>query len=156
MDGVILLRAINASFISREISNWTNFLIYVKLRKMKIVFSTKLGDMDQADQTTSNETIFSTNMENPLMSKKEKSIARILATKFHTDPATEPEIKVRLNPITGDLIINEHVDRRYKRAVKQKRSKRQKTGVSSEVVKSVGENQLVWLNTLKEEIAKPE
>ena len=88
MDGVILLRAINTSFVSRVILNWINFLIYVKLRKKKIMFPAKLGDMDQANQTTSNETIFSTNMENPSISKKEKSIAWILATKFHTDPVT--------------------------------------------------------------------
>jgi hypothetical protein len=156
MDGVILLRAINASFVSRVISNWINFLISVKLRKTKIVFSAKLGDMDKADQTTSSEPGFSTNMENPSMSKKEKSIAWILATKFHTDPATEPESEVRLNPIMRDLIINGHVDRRYKRAVKRKWSKRQKTGIRAEVVESVGENQPVWLNTLKEEIAKLE
>jgi hypothetical protein len=127
MDGGILLRAINTSFVSRVISNWINFLIYVKLRKKKIMFSAKLGDMDQANQTTSSETIFSTNMENPSISKKEKSIARILATKFHTGPATEPELEVILNPIMRDLIINVHEDRRYKRAVKRKQRKWQKT-----------------------------
>jgi hypothetical protein len=120
MNGVILLRAINTSFVSRVISNWINFLISVKLRKTKIVFSANLGDMDQADQTTFSEARFSTNMENPSMSKKEKSITWILATKFHTNPATEPKSEVRLNPIMRDLIINGHVDRRYKRAVKRK------------------------------------
>jgi hypothetical protein len=138
----------NRHFIRNEVIN--------KTRKTKIVFSAKLGDMDQADQTTSSETGFSTNMENPSMSKKEKSIARILATKFHTDPATEPESEVRLNPIMRDLIINGHVEKRYKQAERGKQSKRQKTGVRAEVVESVGENQPVWLNTLKEEISKLE
>jgi hypothetical protein len=48
------------------------------------------------------------------------------------------------------------MDMRYKRVVNRKRSKRQKTGVRAEVVESVGENQPVWLNTLKEEITKLE
>ena len=76
--------------------------------------------MDQADQTTSSETGFSTNMANPSMSKKEKSIAQILAIKFHIDPATEPESEAKLNPIMRDLIINGHIDGCYKRAVKRK------------------------------------
>jgi hypothetical protein len=95
MDGVILLRAINASFVSRVISNWINFLISVKLRKTKIMFSAKLGDMDKADQTTSSEPGFSTNMANSSVNKKERLVAQILATKFHTDPATEPEATKR-------------------------------------------------------------
>jgi hypothetical protein len=88
------------------------------------MFSAKLGDMDQADQTISSETRFSTNMENPSMSKKEKSIAHILATRFHTDLATEPKSEVRLNLVMRDLIINGNVDELYKRAVKKKQSKR--------------------------------
>jgi hypothetical protein len=63
---------------------------------------------------------FSTNMASSSMSKKEKTIAQILATKFHTDPATEPESEVRLNPVMRDLIINGHMDKLYKRAVKKK------------------------------------
>jgi hypothetical protein len=46
-----------------------------------------------------------------------------------------------------DLIIN-------RRALKKKRSKRQKTKIIVEMDESVGENQPVWLDTLKEEIAK--
>jgi hypothetical protein len=90
------------------------------------------------------------------MSKKERSIAQILATKFHTEPATEPELEVRLNPVMRDLIINRHVEEPYRRAVKKKRSKRQKTKTRAEAVESVGENQPVWLDTLKEEITKLE
>jgi hypothetical protein len=72
--------------------------------------------MDQDDQTTYSEIGFSTNMENPFMSKKEKSITRILATKFHTDPVTEPKSEVRLNHIMRDLIINGHMQNLYKKA----------------------------------------
>jgi hypothetical protein len=74
MDGVILLWEINASFIRRVISNWINFLIFVKLRKTKIVFSAKLGDMDKSDQTTSSEPGFSTNMEKSSVNKKERLV----------------------------------------------------------------------------------
>jgi hypothetical protein len=97
-------------------------------------------------------------MENSSAKKKERSVTQILATKFHTAPTIEPEAdkEVRLNPIMKDLIINEYVDGRHKRAVKRKRSKRQKTRIKAEAVKRVGENQLVWLSTLKEEIANLE
>ena len=84
LDGVILLWEINASFVSRVISNWINFLISVMLRKTKIVFSSKLGDMDKADQITSSEPGFSTNMANSSVNKKERLVAHILAKKFHT------------------------------------------------------------------------
>jgi hypothetical protein len=114
MGGIILLRAIVVSFISEVISNWIDFLISVELRKTKIVVSAKLEDMDKANQTISSETRFSTNMESLSMSKKERSIAQILATKFHTDPATELESGVRLNHVMRDLIINRHMDELYK------------------------------------------
>jgi hypothetical protein len=158
IDGIILLQEINASFVSRGISNWINFLISVKLRKKKILFSAKLGDMDKFDQTTSSKPGFSTNMENSSMNKRGRLVAQILATKFHTDPAREPEAdkEIILDPIIRYLIINEHADRRYKRAVKKKQSKRHKTRIKAEAIKSVGENQPVWLSTLKEEITNLE
>jgi hypothetical protein len=122
----------------------------------KSEFLCKTGKMDKVDQAASSEPGFSTNMVNSSVKKKERLVAQILATKFHTDPATEPEAdkEVRLNPIMKYLIINGYVDGRYKRVVKRKRSKRQKTGIRAEVVESVGENQPAWLDTLKEEIAK--
>jgi hypothetical protein len=55
-----------------------------------------------------------------------------------------------------DLIINGHVDKLYKGAVKKKQSKQQKAEIRVEAAESVGENQPVWFNTLKEEIAKLE
>jgi hypothetical protein len=106
--------------------------------------STKLGYMDKA---ISSETGHSGNMEDLPTSKKERVIAHILATKFHTEPATDSGLEVRLNPIMRDLVIN-------RRAVKKKWSKRQKKETIAETVESVGENQPTWLDTLKEEIAK--
>jgi hypothetical protein len=38
--------------------------------------------------------------------------------------------------------------------MKKKQSKRQRTKIRAETMESVGENQLAWLSTLKEEIAK--
>jgi hypothetical protein len=46
-----------------------------------------------------------------------------------------------------DLIIN-------RKAVKKKQSKQQKKETIAEMDESVGENQSVWLDTLKEEISK--
>jgi hypothetical protein len=154
MGGIILLWAIVVSFIREIISNWIDFHISVDLRKTKIMVSAKLEYMDQANQTVSNKIEFSTNMASLSMSKKERMIAQILATKFHIDPAKEPKSRVRLNPIMRDLIINRHADELCKRAVKKKRRKRQKTEIRAETVESVEENQLVWLRTLKEEITK--
>ena len=46
-----------------------------------------------------------------------------------------------------DLVINNP-------ATKKKRSKRQKKETTTETTESVGENQPVWLDSLKEELAK--
>jgi hypothetical protein len=46
-----------------------------------------------------------------------------------------------------DLVINSPF-------AKKKRRKRQKEESTAEATESVGENQLVWLDSLKEEIAK--
>jgi hypothetical protein len=53
-----------------------------------------------------------------------------------------------------DLVINEHVDETYKQAAKKKWRKRQRTEIRVETMESIGENQLAWLSTLKEEITK--
>jgi hypothetical protein len=76
--------------------------------------SMKLGYMDKV---ISSETGHSGNMADLPTSKKERVIARILVTKFHTKPSTDSELEVRLNPIMRDLFIN-------RRAIKKKRSKR--------------------------------
>ena len=55
-----------------------------------------------------------------------------------------------------DVIINRHMEKRYKKSERGKQSKWWKIGVRDEVVESIGENQPVWLNTLKEEISKME
>jgi hypothetical protein len=63
----------------------------------------KLGYMDQP---TSSETGYSGNMESLPMSSKEREIACILATMFHTKPIIDSGLEVRLNPIMKDLVIN--------------------------------------------------
>jgi hypothetical protein len=51
--------------------------------------STKLGYMDKV---VCSEIGHSSNMAGLPTSKKERAIARILATKFHTEPATDSEL----------------------------------------------------------------
>jgi hypothetical protein len=71
------------------------------------------------DKAISSETGYSGNMVDFPTSKEERLIAHIIVTKFHTEPATDSKLEVRLNPIMRDLVINRGV-------VKKKRSKRQK------------------------------
>jgi hypothetical protein len=68
--------------------------------------------MDKMDQVASSEPGYSTNMKTSSMKKKEKFVAQILATKFHTKSADEPGWggEIRLNPIMKDLIINGYTD----------------------------------------------
>jgi hypothetical protein len=86
------------------------------------------------DKTISSETGHLGNMTYLPTSKKERVNACILATNFHTETATDSGLEVRLNPIMRDLVIN-------MRAVKKKRSKRQKKETIAETTESVGENQ---------------
>jgi hypothetical protein len=74
-------------------------------------------------------------------------------TKFHTEPETETELGVRLNPVIRDLVINEHIDNTYHPATKKKRRKRRKSEAKTEMIKSVGEN-FDWWSTLEGEITK--
>ena len=73
------------------------------------MISRKIERMDKTDQAASSEPGYSNNMTNLSVKKKEKLVARILATKFHTKPTEEPgsDKEVRLNPIMKDLIIND-------------------------------------------------
>jgi hypothetical protein len=103
--------------------------------------------MDKANQAISSQTGHSSNMAGLSTGKMEREIARILATKFHMEPAIDPGLEVRLNPIMKDLIIN-------RPAVKKKWSKRHKTENMVETAESIGENQPAWLVSLKKEIAK--
>jgi len=54
------------------------------------MLSEKPGKMDTTDQVASSEPGFSTNMTNSSMKKKEKLVAQILATEFHTKFVDEP------------------------------------------------------------------
>jgi hypothetical protein len=101
------------------------------------------------DKAKSSETGYSSNMLGFPANKEERVLAHILATKFHTEPAIDSWLEVRLNPTMKDLVIN-------RPAAKKKRSKRHKKEESTaEAAESVGENQPVWLDSsLKAEIAK--
>jgi hypothetical protein len=99
------------------------------------------------NKSKSSETSYSGNMLD-FPANKERILAHILATKFHTELAIDSQLEVKLNPTMKDLVIN-------KPFAKKKRSKRQKKEESTaETAESVGENQPVWLDSLKEEIAK--
>jgi hypothetical protein len=108
MGGIILLQNIIISSLSEAISNWIDFLLSLKFRNTLV--SKKLKDMDGANQTISSVTGFSNNKESLSMSKKERTIAQISVTKFHTEPMIEPKLEVRLNPFMKDLIIDIHVE----------------------------------------------
>jgi hypothetical protein len=73
--------------------------------------------MRYMDKAKSRETGYSGNMLDFLMNKKERVLAHILATKFHTKPVIDSRLEVRLNPTMKDLVINRSV-------TKKKRSKR--------------------------------
>jgi len=89
------------------------------------MFSTKPGKIDKSGQVASSELGFSTNMKNSSLKKKEKLVAWILATEFHTKLAEELEEdkEIRLNPIMKDLIINGYVDENHMKYVKRRRRK---------------------------------
>jgi hypothetical protein len=104
----------------------------------------KLSNMDQA---TSSETGYSGNVAGLSMRSKEHENARILATKFHIEPIIDSRLEFRINPIMKDLVIN-------RKSIKKKWTKRQKKEGIVKIAKSVGENQPIWMDTLKDEIAK--
>jgi hypothetical protein len=99
------------------------------------------------DKGKSSETGYSSNMLDFPANKEERVLAHILATKFHTEPAIDSQLEVRINPTMKDLVIN-------RPTAKKKRSKRQKKETTTKTVESAGKNQPVWLDSLKEEIAK--
>ena len=69
-------------------------------------------------------TRFSTNVPSRSISKNERWVLQILATKFYSEPETKTESGVKLNLVMRDLVINEHVDNTYHLATKKKRRKR--------------------------------
>jgi hypothetical protein len=81
--------------------------------------STKLGYMDKA---ISSETGHSGNMADLPTSKKERVIGCILATKFHTELATDSGLEVRLNLIMRDLVINRRAKKRNGANERRKKS----------------------------------
>jgi hypothetical protein len=101
------------------------------------------------DKAKSSETGYLSNMLGFPTNKEERVLAHILATTFHIEHVIDSRLEVRLNPTIKDLVIN-------RPAAKKKRSKRHKKEESmDEAAESVGENQMVWLDSsLKVEIAK--
>jgi hypothetical protein len=109
--------------------------------------------MDNTYQTVFGTTRFSSKVPGRSISKNERWVLQMLATKFHTEPETETESGVKLNPIMRDIVINEHANDTCHLAAKKKRSKRRKLEAKTEMIESVREN-FDWWSTLEEEIAK--
>jgi hypothetical protein len=86
--------------------------------------------------------------------KRERHVAQILTTKSRAKSVDEPESgeEIRLNPIMKDLIINGYADGYNTQDGERKRKKQRKEEAKAGTVKSVEENQPIWLDTLKEEI----
>jgi hypothetical protein len=117
-----------------------HLLNFYKIKGDNIVFYGKPGKMDKTDQVVPNELGFSTNITNSSLKNKEKLVAQMLETKFHTkyNEETETNKEFRLNPIMKDLIINRYADKHHMQVVKRKRSKRQNMHVKAKMVESVG------------------
>ena len=109
--------------------------------------------MDNTHQTVSGATGFSAKVPGRSISKNERWVLQMLATKFHIEPETETESGVKLNPVMRDLVINEHANNTCHPTAKKKRSKRRKSEAKTEMIESIGEN-FDWWSTLEEEIAK--
>jgi hypothetical protein len=119
------------------------------------LFSGKPEEMEKKDPAAFSKPGNSNGMTKLLIKKKERHAVQILATKFHTKSADEPESseEIRLNPIMKDLIINGYVDGYYMQVGKSKRNKQGKKKTKVGTIEGTEENQPGWLDTLKEEIA---
>ena len=83
---------------------------------------------------------FSAKVPGRSISKNERWVLQMLVTKFHTEPETETESGVILNPVIRDLVINEHADNTCHPAAKKKRCKRRKSEAKTKRIESVGGN----------------
>jgi hypothetical protein len=115
----------------------------------------KPGKMEKTNLAAFSEPGYSNNLTKLSTKKKENLVARILATKIHTEPTDEPGSGdgIRLNPFMKDLIINAYENGHHMQDGKGKIRKRWKTEVEAKMVESIGESQPDWLDTLNEEIA---
>jgi hypothetical protein len=109
--------------------------------------------MDNTHPTVSGATRFSTNVPSRSISKKERRVLQILATKLNTELETKTDSGVKLNLVMRYLIINEHADNTLHPTVKKKRRKKRRTEAKTQMIESIGEN-LDWWSTLEEEITK--
>jgi hypothetical protein len=90
--------------------------------------------MDNTYQIVSGTTRFSTKVPGRSISKNERWLLQMLATKFHTKPETETDSGVKLNPFMRDLVINEHADNTFHPAAKKKRIKMRKSEASRKIL----------------------
>jgi hypothetical protein len=125
-------------------------IVIFKILNFLLSIETHFGipNLRYMDKAKLSETSYSSNMLG-FPANEERVLAHLLVTKFHTEPVIYSRLKVRLNPIIKDLVINSP-------SAKKERSKRHKKEESTvEVDESVGENQPVWLDPyLKVEISK--
>jgi hypothetical protein len=109
--------------------------------------------MDNTHQTMFGATAFSVKVPDRSISNNERWVLQMLETKFHTEPETEIESGVKLNPVMRDLIINEHTENTCHPTTKKKSNKRRKSKAKTKMIESV-EEFFYWWSTLEEEIAK--
>jgi hypothetical protein len=109
--------------------------------------------MDNTHQIVSDTNGFSAKVPSRSISKNERWVLQMLATKFHTEPEIETELGVKLNLVMRDLVINEHVENTFHPAAKKKRRKRRKSEAKTEMIESIGGNYDRW-SALEEEISK--
>jgi hypothetical protein len=103
--------------------------------------------IDNTRQTVSGVTRFSAKVPGRSISKNEIWVLHMLATKFHTEPETETESRVKLNLVMRDLVINEHTENICHLTTKKKRSKRRKSEAKTKMIESIEEN-FDWWSTL--------
>jgi hypothetical protein len=107
---------------------WSNleldrFFEFFRIKGDKIVAFARSEEMDSINRMVSSTTGFSTNVSSLPISEKERWVAQIFATKFHTEPVIESKLGVILNPILRYLVINEHADETYKQTLKKRQRK---------------------------------
>jgi hypothetical protein len=120
------------------------------------VFPGKPKGDDEKDLVVFSEPRNSNNMTKLSSKKRERHVAQLMTTQFHsksTDETGSGE-EIRLNPIMKDLIINGYADGHCTQAGERNMKKRWKEEVKDGTIKGTEEDQPSWLNTLKEEIEK--
>jgi hypothetical protein len=100
------------------------------------------------DKAKSSEIGYLSNMLDFPANKEERVLAQIPVTRFHRESAIDSQLEVRLNHTMKDLFISRTT------ANKKRRKRQKREEYMAKTTESVGENQPVWLDSLKEEITK--